>query len=135
MSDYEDAIARIAKMTEAVTALVNSLMEEAETLRPIRTSRGEAVISSVLKWSAIPRNILMSECRTQPVANARMIAYWACGELGLSHSQIGRLFKRDSTSVTHGIRKIKKRRLVDTFYREETDFILQVARAQLIGHG
>ena len=133
MNDYEDAIARIAKMTEAVTALVNSLMEDAEGLRPIRTSRGEAVISSVLKWSAIPRNILLSDCRTQPVAHARMIAYWACQELDMTQARIGRLFNRDSTSVSYGVRKVKKRRLVDTFYRQETDFILQVARSQLPG--
>ena len=51
---------------------------------------------------------IMSPNQQRHVAHARFAAYVALRDRGLSMPQIGRFFKRDHTTVLHGIRRAKE---------------------------
>lgn len=52
----------------------------------------------------------------------RHVAYWLARETTLaSYPQVGRVMRRDHTSIAVGVRKIEDRREVDAEFRSETD--------------
>ncbi len=69
-----------------------------------------AIIQGVCARSNITTTLLLGNCRARRLAWPRQEAYWRCYyEAGMSLMEIGRLFKRDHTTVLYGMRAHQKR--------------------------
>jgi len=63
------------------------------------------IVNAVSKESGIPRDVIFSKTRKQPVVMARCIIFDRIrSELGWSLVKIAKLFQMDHTTVLHGIR-------------------------------
>lgn len=69
--------------------------------------RAKAIIRSVAAAHDLTENVILSGDRSAPVALARQQAMWLCArDTKLSYPQIGRIMRRDHTTVIHGVRRI-----------------------------
>jgi chromosomal replication initiation ATPase DnaA len=63
----------------------------------------------------IPVSTLVSHRRDREITKLRWRVYWiGRTELGLSYTQVATLFRRDHTTILHGIRKYKELAYEDT---------------------
>jgi hypothetical protein len=89
----------------------------------------DAVLDCVCEAYGIKRSELLSNVRTQPIGEARIIGYFLARSRGMSFPRIGRIFNRDHTSVMNGVKtavKVMARdaavaRLVATFCGQTVD--------------
>lgn len=44
------------------------------------------------------------------ISKARAVGYWCCRRFGASYPEIGRAFKRDHTTVMHGVQRVENDR-------------------------
>lgn len=73
----------------------------------------------------IPVEVICSAWRHAPVVRARFAAIWLMRQSGYSLPMIGRLLRRDHTSILHAERRA--RRLLDS----DMDFSRRVAKASV----
>lgn len=66
------------------------------------------IIEIVSEESGVPKGDLLGNSRTKFIARARQYAMWKCRDQGYSLQQIGHVFKRDHTTVIHGVRRIEE---------------------------
>lgn len=92
-------------------ALINGAIQEEPPSLDIGPSIDD-VISGVCRQLHISPTDILSPCRTQRVAHARMICFFLCRKLtGRSFPEIGAAFKRDHSTVIHGVKSIERRTL------------------------
>ena len=70
--------------------------------------------AAMREWSEaceIPLDVLLGPCRDAWIVQARQGLMWVLrNRLGLSYPEIGRVMKRDHTTVKHGVDAENKRR-------------------------
>lgn len=72
--------------------------------------RGREIVAELARERQVPLNTLLSQRRLKELVAVRHEAMWRLyEETSLSLPQIGRLMKRDHTTVIHGILKHKER--------------------------
>ncbi|EME69746.1 hypothetical protein H261_11949 [Paramagnetospirillum caucaseum] len=72
-------------------------------------------------------------CRSQRLAQPRRVAMWIIRfALGSSYSQIGRLFRRDPTTIHHAMAVIEDRRARDPDLAARMDRLLAACRPEAI---
>jgi hypothetical protein len=66
------------------------------------------IVDAVATYYGLTRRLLLSPCRTAPVAQARQVAMYLLREQGLSYSTVGRLLRRDHATVLYGCARIRQ---------------------------
>lgn len=89
------------------------------------TARAEAIFASIPSGrelaileiaeevsdaTGIPVGVLTGENRAKYIAHARQLAYYIAHREGFTLPEIGRVFRRDHTTVLHGVRQESIRR-------------------------
>ena len=67
------------------------------------------VIQNVAAKHKITYENIMSQSKEGIINAARQEAYWSLHALGLSSAQVGRIMKRDHTTILHGIKQHEAR--------------------------
>ncbi len=81
---------------------------------PPRSSSLHQVIALVAEASGIPRRELLSSRRTKRTVEVRQAAMWLARQTSLhSYPAIGRVFRRDHTTVMHGVSRTEARMAAD----------------------
>ena len=124
-------IAALAPPPPSAQARIAALEAEVAALRAQMTvaARREPRVAEILTATAQHYNIrekdILAPGRSARVINARQIAMWAARELTrCSLPQLGRIFKRDHTTVLHSVWKIGAMRQSDPAFAAETDALL-----------
>lgn len=113
--ELEGALKRLIATAEAEgvalsTELLDRLLAGPHSRRARRPSI-QQVLVAVATAFGIPPLRLRGRQRTQEVVLARHVAMYLCRELtGRTLKEIGREFRRDHSTVTHGIRRIEGQR-------------------------
>ena len=82
------------------------LAEEVRVRREELQPRWKKIVNEVVKEHGIPFKILLSDRRSYPVIRARQECYWQLyTKTTMSMPAIGKVLKRDHTTVLYGIRK------------------------------
>ncbi len=97
-------------------------------------STNKVIISVVSEISGIPKEALLGQRRTRQVARARQIIYLLIHQMrpALNWEDIGRILKRDRTTVMYGVRIILE--VVNPLskkYEPEASLILIEAKREL----
>ena len=86
----------------------------------------DLAVRCVSEMTGIPKAVLMSRARHEPVPQLRWIAWRLISNNSLvTFSTLGRLFKRDHVSVSYGLRQLNNRIETDKAFRDEYDAIEQ----------
>ena len=68
------------------------------------------IAEEVSDATGIPMAVLVGENRAKHIAHARQLAYYIAHREGFTLPEIGRVFRRDHTTVLHGVRQESIRR-------------------------
>ena len=72
----------------------------------------KSIENTICDLASITREELRSPLRSRTIADARMIVWYILhNHLGLSHSQIAKIYKKDNSTITYGVNKV--------YYNEE----------------
>ena len=83
----------------------------------------------VARHFGIPLRLMTERDMVQPAPLARQVAmFLAHSRLNIGSSDIGRRFKRDHSTVCHGIRRVEHRLAHDAAFRFEMDRLLHAVR-------
>ncbi len=83
------------------------------------TKKVEAIIAAVCKRTEVEERQLFGSSRRKSIAEARSLAYLLVRELTrLSFPEMGRLFKRDHTTIIPGVRRAARKIQYDRWMRE-----------------
>jgi len=75
--------------------------------------KSHQIILEVSKARGVPVDDILGNSRVQSIAHARMECYYRIKrDTNLSLPQIGRIFKRDHTSIMSGVKRVEKLGLV-----------------------
>jgi chromosomal replication initiator protein len=86
----------------AERALEDLIPETGQEIRP------DTILEETAEYFGLSRDDLISKSRSRPLTTARHVAMYLLREFtGLSLIRIGEHFKRDHTTVLHGIKKIE----------------------------
>lgn len=106
---------QIRTIVQEVSEVVVRIVEERVLVRerprhPVRETacpRLEAIIAAACEASGISRELMTGPRRSRRLARPRQVAMLACANLATHASlpQIGRAFRRDHTTIMHGIRR------------------------------
>ncbi len=89
-----------------------------------RRINADQILAFVAKTYRVSENELKSKTRQKSIAEPRQIVMFLCKELtDLSFPAIGKLLKRDHTTILHGYKKINQRVDKDPLFRSQIDTI------------
>lgn len=82
-------------------------MQEQGALMLNLKAEADAIFRWVCEAYGIEPSDLTGNSRMEPIAEARNVAYYLARQRGMSYPRIGRLFKRDHTSVISGVKRVQ----------------------------
>lgn len=116
---------RIPITTQVVEQALSKKQDENAKMN-IRSTPDEA-IDKVSKYFSIGKRSLLSNSRTRPIARPRQVLmYILRTHMGISLEEVGRLIKRDHTTVMHAVDNITKLALTDVQIRGDIERIKQI---------
>ena len=93
--------------TEGTFGNIRDTVSETFTSKPTSLTPDE-LIHHVAKAFGIEKNLIPGKARTKDVMLARQVCmYLLCQELGMSTTAVGKLLKKDHTTVIYGIQKVE----------------------------
>ena len=93
--------------TEGTFGNIRDAVSETFTSKPTSLTPDE-LIHHVAKAFGIEKNLIPGKARTKDVMLARQVCmYLLCQELGMSTTAVGKLLKKDHTTVIYGIQKVE----------------------------
>ena len=118
-------------MYESSTATVTANYWIAPCVKVVKEVRPDTIIDATCLAFKIERGILFSTCRKWNLVRARNLAmYLIRQKTNLSLLSIGKLFKRDHTTVIHAMRYVNNELSV-TAYRQQMNEDLKAIMARL----
>lgn len=88
-----------------------------------------AIKAAVVRAYDISPRDIEERTRQMPLPEARQVAYWLARKIALrKQSHIAREFRRDHTTIIHGVRAVEKRRREDPEFAERLFDIVQDVR-------
>lgn len=118
VGDYAGKIG--LRFTRSTAERVYSMAKEAKNCRLVfervpdnvrRHEQGRYILGQVAADCGLLASDLVGDSRTAPIVAARQQAMWLCArDTHLSLPAIGKLFKRDHTTVLHAVRRENDRR-------------------------
>lgn len=120
------AMAALRKVQEEIDEKLRLLVEAAAAASWNETAKIHAIISATAEVSGLPAALLLSERRSTALVRARQIAMHVAKERcpHASLPVIGRLFRRDHTTVLHACRVVAERLETDPETRDLRDRIV-----------
>lgn len=113
-------VAAIAEMRGVSTSEVIGGMDASSFAPQHRSVSARSVIEKVSKYYSLLPTDLLGKSRTKDIKNARQVAMFLMNdELGMSTVKIGAEFKKDHTTVMHGIKMVKQNLKLDFNLREQ----------------
>lgn len=101
-----------SKPTEPLSVGLLEDLDEAELVQIKAILRRESVrcvVDAISKQTGVPSVRIVSVSRNKEVVAARQWAFFELQAAGFSLTQMGRMFKKDHTTILHGIRKHRER--------------------------
>lgn len=97
-----------------MTYLSQTDMDRAEQIfAAIPVGREEAImeiVEEVADATGVPSLVLLGDCKRRYIAHARQLVYFVAHSHGFSLLEIGRVMRRDHTTILSGIRAERIRR-------------------------
>ena len=113
-------VAALAEMRNISTSEVIGSMDESSFSPQRRSVSARSVVEKVAKYYSLLPTDLLGKSRTKDIKNARQVAMFLMNdELGMSTVKIGAEFKKDHTTVMHGIKMVKQNLKLDFNLREQ----------------
>lgn len=110
ISALERNIKRLEKQVKDLSSAIKVTSEDRGSARHLSGEPVKTIAVKVSEMTGISVDDILSTNRLKEVAKARQLVMFMAREAGYSLSFIGRVLKRDHTSVMHGIRKEAERR-------------------------
>lgn len=121
--DLEGALHRVLAMAELRGVPTIEVIEDLTGLPQDGNKRHlspKQVIERVAKYYSLTTKDLLGTSRLKDIKNARQVAMYLLNEeLGLSTVKIGQEFKKDHTTIMHGIKMVNKNLKSDFSFREQ----------------
>jgi len=114
---------------EAEIAVQRALAEGERLANEAREWGGRARCAAIIKLCAerfgFSVGEILSGRRRRPLTRARQAAMWICHEVtARSFPELGRAFRRDHTTIMHGIRLVPQHMAADPEWREKVMSVL-----------